>query len=151
MKEGEVQEFQAENPMYKHIRDEMGFVEPTMRVGTISVKAFDFEVEESLNDFKGNDGVFDPTEETDEGATPTDDLMVYELGQGKAYVKGYEIEKLSTSNIDVNKPRDTSTVEIEQVTIDVGPVLKVHNVYGAPVVGFGTTITLQFRDDCWFG
>ena len=73
--------------------------------------------------------------------------MVYELGQGKAYVKGYEIEKLSTSNIDVNKPRDTSTVEIEQVTIDVGPVLKVHNVYGAPVVGFGTTITLQFRDD----
>ena len=146
IKEGEVQEFQAENPMYKHIRDEMAR-RTYDESGNYYVKAFDFEVEESLNDFKGNDGVFDPSEETDEGATPTDDLMVYELGQGKAYVKGYEIEKLSTSNIDVNKPRDTSTVDVEQVTIDVGPVLKVHNVYGAPVVGFGTTITLQFRDD----
>lgn len=145
IKDGEVQEFQAANPMYKHIRDEMAR-RTYEESGNYYVKPFTLEVEESLNDFKGNDGVFKPTEETDEGATPSDELMVYEIGAGKAYVKGYEIEKLSTSNVDVNKPRDTSTVELEQVTIDVGPVVRVHNVFGAPVVGFGTTITLQFRD-----
>ena len=35
--------------------------------------------------------------------------MVYNLSPGKAYVKGYDIEKISSTLIDVEKPRTTKT------------------------------------------
>ena len=38
--------------------------------------------------------------------TATDDKLAFGLSQGKAYVKGYEIAKIGTTYVDVNKARD---------------------------------------------
>jgi hypothetical protein len=43
--------------------------------------------------------------------TPTDNLLLYKISPGKAYVKGYEIETLNASYLDVDKPRTTRTIE----------------------------------------
>ena len=42
---------------------------------------------------------------TDDGNTASDSLLALACS-GKAYVKGYEIEKISNTFIDVNKARD---------------------------------------------
>ncbi len=58
------------------------------------------------------------------------------LSPGKAYVKGYEIEKLGTTFVDVNKSRDFDTQSNLKTRYDVGNYLNVTNVYGSPDVGF---------------
>ena len=69
-------------------------------------------VRESLNDQIGNRGIYDEDVLTqDLSLEPTDDLMVYKVSPGKAYVKGYEVETLRAENIDVQKPRTTKTLE----------------------------------------
>jgi hypothetical protein len=37
---------------------------------------------------------------------------VFENISRKAYVRGYDVEKISTTIIDVDKPRDTEKVEM---------------------------------------
>ena len=46
-----------------------------------------------------------------------------ELGPGKAYVKGYEYESISTKTVDINKARDTRTVDGESQGVNFGPYL----------------------------
>ena len=46
-----------------------------------------------------------------------------EMGPGKAYVKGYEYESISTKTVDINKARDTRTVDGESQGVDFGPYL----------------------------
>ena len=62
-----------------------------------------------------------------------------QISPGKAYVKGYGIEKISTGFIDVPKPRSTKTIEQEAVTYSTGDPLFVNNVFGSPSLGIGTT------------
>ena len=66
-----------------------------------------------------------------------------QVSPGKAYVKGYSIEKIATSFIDVPKPRTTRTVEQEAVSYTTGDPLFVNNVFGSPSLGIGTTATVS--------
>ena len=79
--------------------------------GDYYVKPFEVFAKESLNDQIGNKGIYTSEQETSQGNIPSDDLMVMQISPGKAYVKGYKIERISTSFIDVPKPRTTKTIE----------------------------------------
>lgn len=54
------------------------------------------------------------------------------LESGKAYVRGYEIEKLGTTWIAVDKARTLGTANNVFLTPSVGNYFKVTNIYGAP-------------------
>ena len=60
---------------------------------------------------KSNEGIYFDDQTTDQGNTPTDDLMTVQVSPGKAYVRGYDIETISNTNIDVEKPRDKGTID----------------------------------------
>ena len=51
----------------------------------------------------------------------------------KFYVKGYDINLGGTTIIDVEKPRDKQTVDSSLVPYQMGTILRVNNVFGAPV------------------
>ena len=100
--------------------------------GDYSVTPFTLTVNNSLNNRLGNDGVYFSDEKTEQGNTPSDDLMCVKVSPGKSYVRGYDIEKVSTTVIDVEKPRDTAGIPATNVTFSVGNNLRINNVTGAP-------------------
>lgn len=119
--------------------------------GDYTVEPFNVSVNNSLNDRLGNNGLFFNTETTEQKNTPSEDLMCLKISPGKAYVRGYDVEKISTTIIDVEKPRDTGKVDNVNVPFEMGNVLRVNTVSGAPkqkltidlldeFVGSGTTI-----------
>ena len=114
---------------YNLIRDELArrtFDES----GNYTVNPFDLDLEESLNDRLGNDGVYFSNEQTDSGNIPSDNLSALKISPGKAYVKGYDIEKISSTIIDVDKPRDTEDIKNVTVPFEMGNILRVNNVSG---------------------
>ena len=111
--------------------------------GDYYVRPFEVFAKESLNDQIGNKGIYTSEQKTAQGNIPSDDLMVMQISPGKAYVKGYAIEKISTGFIDVPKPRSTKTIEQEAVTYSTGDPLIVNNVFGSPSLGIGTTATVS--------
>jgi hypothetical protein len=114
--------------------------------GHYYVKEFVTSIRESLNNQQGNRGIYLPGQITSQGQVPSDDLMVYKISPGKAYVRGYEVEKLSSSLVDVAKPRTTRLVKNQGINFGFGPTLEVNRVYGSPIIGFNTSNTISLRD-----
>ena len=54
----------------------------------------------------------------------------------KAYVRGYETERLGTTFVDVDKARDFETANNHKTRFNVKNFINVTNVYGSPDVGF---------------
>ena len=111
--------------------------------GDYSIEPFQPSVHNSLNDRLGRlggDGLFFSDELTDEGNTPSDDLMCVKLSPGKAYVRGYDVETISSKILDVEKPRDTRTIDSARIPFEMGNVLRVFDVSGTP--RFRATISL---------
>ena len=100
--------------------------------GNYSLDPFDISVSNSLNNGFGNGGLYFSNQKTEEGNTPSDDLMCLEVSEGEAYVKGYEVNKSGLSIIDVDKPRDVESVKNESVDFEMGQRFVVNNVYGQP-------------------
>ena len=111
--------------------------------GDYYIRPFSVDVRETLNDRIGNNGVYLPTQTTQNGNTPSDDIFTLQISPGKAYVRGYEIDKISTSSIDVVKPRTTRTKENISVPVRVGNNLQVENVYGSPTLGMSYYVELR--------
>lgn len=99
--------------------------------GNYSVVPFNISVSNSLNNLLGNNGTYFEGDLTSGGNIPSDDLMCVNISPGKAYVKGYDIEKTGTTTIDVQKPRDTQKVTDVLVPFRMGNLLRINNVYGA--------------------
>ena len=104
------------------------------------------KIKESLNNFEGNRGIYSPEQTTQNGSVPSDDLMIYQVSPGRAYVRGYETEVKSPQFIDVPKPRTTRKVLGNVVNFDFAPTVTVNNVNGSATIGFNTSNTLQLRD-----
>ena len=81
------------------------------------------------------------------GSVPTDDLAVYQISPGKAFVRGYEIETISPTFLDVPKPRTTKALENQAINYNTGPTLILNRVYGSPVIGIGNTYVLSLRNE----
>ena len=112
--------------------------------GDYTVEPFDLNLEESLNDRLGNDGVYFSNERTNDGNVPSDDLLGLDISAGKAYVKGYDIEKVSNTIVDVEKPRDTAEIKNVTVPFEMGNVLRVNNVTGLAKVRETIALYSQF-------
>ena len=100
--------------------------------GNYSVTPFKISLHNSLNNRLGNNGLFFKDQKTESGNTPSDDLMCIKLSPGKAYVRGYDIEKISTTILDVSKPRETQTVDNVSIPFEMGSLLRINNITGSP-------------------
>ena len=114
--------------------------------GHYYVKPFDVTLTNSLNDGVGNGGIFNTGQFTPGGSVPTNDLALYKLSLGKAYVKGYELETLNVTYLNVDKPRTTRTIEDQNIIYNTGPTFRLNRVYRAPSVGVGNTYYVSLRD-----
>ena len=114
--------------------------------GNYFIKPFTLFVRDSLNDRIGLDGMFFEDQKTPQGNTPSEDLMVYQIGPGKAYVNGYDAETISSTLIDIQKPRTTETVNNQALPYNAGSLVVVNNSYGSPFIGLGTNTVVSLMD-----
>ena len=97
--------------------------------GDYAVRDFDLDLREHL--ISGNNrGIFTAR------LVGLETKIAAGLGYGKAYVKGYEIETIGTSFVDINKARSFETQNNFTTKFDVGNFVNVQNVFGSPDVGF---------------
>ena len=113
--------------------------------GHYYVREFVTTMKDSLNNGFGNRGLFNVDQLTSGGSKPSKDLAVYKISPGKAYVRGYEIDKNTHSYLDCPKPRTTNTAENQAVNFGFGPTWRVNRTTGSPYVGFNTSTTLGLR------
>ena len=110
--------------------------------GNYAVENFEVEINESLNDRESNEGVYFEGQQTEQGNTPSEDLMAVKISDGTAYVKGYDIDFVNTTILDVEKPRDVLKINNAQVPFEFGTKFKLNNVHGTPQIGAATTQTV---------
>jgi hypothetical protein len=137
--------FKKETTQYSLIRDELA-KRTYDESGDYYIKPFTVSVRESLNDRVRSDGLYYNNELTANGSTPSDDLLVYKISPGKAYVKGYDVEKISSVELVSEKPRTTKTIEDEVIRYDAGTSLILNRGFGSPTVGLGTTAFVSLMD-----
>jgi len=104
------------------------------KTGNFFVEPFSITFHESLNNRRGNGGLFYENQVTDQGNVPSDDLLAISVGSGKAYVKGYDIDRPIASILDVEKPRTTRRVENVNVSFTIGNSVRLTNVTGHPAI-----------------
>ena len=109
--------------------------------GNYAVEPFRVNVQNSLNDEIDSGGLFTDDRTTDQQNVPTDDLMCVKLSPGKAYVRGFDVDISGTTVLDVEKPRDTKTVDSASIPFEMGSVIKVNNVLGTPYINIGGDTT----------
>lgn len=114
--------------------------------GNYMVKNFEIFAKENLNDGKGNNGVYTENQTTSSGQKPAENVLTLDISPGKAYVEGYDIEKISSSLIDIQKPRTTKTIAESAINFQTCASVVLNNVYGSPRVGFAYTDTVTLVD-----
>ena len=114
--------------------------------GDYYVKPFELTVLESLNDGVGNGGVYEEGQLTQTGSVPSDDLALYKISPGRAFVRGYDVETISSNFLDCPKTRTTKLVEGQSISYNTGSTFKLNRVYGSPTIGIGNTYVLSLRD-----
>ena len=107
--------------------------------GDYTVKDFDIDVREHL--LSGNNrGIYS----AGDGGDST--KLALGLAPGKAYVKGYEIEKIGTNYVEIDKARNYDTENNFRTRFDVQNYVNVTNVYGTPDVGYVSGDTEAFKN-----
>ena len=97
--------------------------------GDYTVREFDLDVREHL--ISGtNRGIFTSAN----GGVET--KLAAGLSPGKAYVKGYEVETLGTTFLDIDKARDFDTQNNFNTRFDIENFVNVTNVFGSPDITF---------------
>ena len=130
---GEVKKLEEES-QYNLIRDY--FAARTYdESGDYVVNGLGVSVDESLNDGLGNGGVYTSEQTTEQGATPSEDLLTVKVSSGKAYVRGYDVKNPGTVNLDAPKTRTTENVGATVVPFEMGSLYVVNNVTGTPAIG----------------
>ena len=100
--------------------------------GNYSLQPFNIVASNSLNDRLGNGGLFFGNQKTEQGNTPSDDLMCYSVSGGEAYVRGYDVTTDSVTILDVDKTRDVEKIDTANVPFEMGSLLIVNNLKGQP-------------------
>ena len=116
--------------------------------GDYTVRPFQFDVRESIdNDYKGktNKGVYSSGAKTNNNATASEDLLAFQISPGKAYVKGYEIEKMTNTFLDIGKARDFNTVNAGIATFELGNSVDITNAFQIPDIGAVTGESTAYK------
>ena len=106
--------------------------------GDYIVDDFDVQIDETLNDLKTSNGLYLDTQRTYKNNEPSEDLVSISISPGKAYVRGYEIEKISNTIFEVEKARDSKTVKDNTLPVNFGKKIVVNNIDGLANVGIST-------------
>ena len=61
--------------------------------------------------------------------------FILQVSPGKAYVKGYEIDKIGTTNLNIQKARTTISASGAKTPTRLGNYIKVENCFGFPSFG----------------
>ncbi len=115
-------------------------------MGDYYIKPYTIDAKESLNDYRGNQGIFAPSELTPSGNVPNEDLGIYKVSPGKAIIRGWEVENNTDTFLEFPKTRTTQTLTNQSVVYSTGSTLKLNRVYGSPQIGVGNTYVLSLRD-----
>ena len=99
--------------------------------GDYTVRPFHITMKESAT-LNEEIGVYTSGNTTDDNNTSSNALLACKISTGKAYVKGYEIEKIAPTFKDINKSRDVETVNAGVTTFELGNYVVINNVYGTP-------------------
>ncbi len=105
--------------------------------GDYTVRPFQFDAREMIdNRHQGTDfrGVYTDGAATQDGGTASEGKFVLAVSPGKAYVKGFEIEKPTVTFKDVNKSRQFENVNTGSINAELGNFVKITNMYGQPDV-----------------
>ena len=103
--------------------------------GDYTVDDFELDIREHL--ISGtNRGIYAAGLISEDGNEATESKLAFGLSQGKAYVKGYEIKKIGTTYIDVDKARDFETDSGSSTRFDIGSFVNVEEVHGTPDINF---------------
>ena len=144
--DGGAPQFFDVDPQYNLVRDYLAR-RTYEEAGDFYVKPFSLFVKDSLNDRILHSGVYFDNQTTINGNTPSEDLMVYQIGPGKAYVNGYDVETISSRLLDVKKPRDTASIKNQVIRYNAGILCVVNNAYGTVPIGLGTDTTVKLMSD----
>jgi len=134
------------NLQYSLIRDELAR-RTADESGNYYVKPFTLFVRDCLNDRVLSNGIYYDDQLTVNGNTPSEDKMVYQIGPGKAYVNGYDVETISPRLLEIEKTREVGTLEKQIIRYNAGSLFVVNNVYGSASVGLGTTSVVSLMSD----
>jgi hypothetical protein len=143
--QGGIPQFFDENPQYNILREQLAR-RTYDESGDYFVKPFTLFVRDSLNDKTLSDGMFFENQRTAQGNIPSEDLMVYEIGPGKAYVQGFDVETIAATLLDVPKARTTKKSDTQSVSYNSGSLCIVNNVYGSVNPGLGTDSVVSLMD-----
>jgi hypothetical protein len=135
----------------KKINDTTRFIDELARrtwneMGDYYVTPYTIDAKESLNDYRGNQGIFEPSELTPSGNVPDEDLGIYKVSPGKAIIRGWEVQNDTDTFLEFPKTRTTQTLTNQSVVYSTGSTLKLNRVYGSPQIGVGNTYVLSLRD-----
>jgi len=134
--EGGIKKLEAKT-QYNFIKDY--FAKRTFEEsGNYAVDNFTVDVSDSLNNETGGSGLFAENQLTDEGNTPSSDLACVKISAGTAYIKGFDVDLVGSTIIDVPKPRTTKSIAATKVPFSMGSLLKLNNVTGVPYISIGT-------------
>jgi len=110
--------------------------------GNYALGNINVNIDESLDDGIGNNGVYKSNQSTkgyngqgDDPNTPSDNLAAVTISPGTAYVKGKRVERAGGEVLDLDKPRDKESIETAKVPYEMGSLLRVNNVTGTPLIG----------------
>lgn len=115
--------------------------------GDYYVAPFNVTVNESLDNLKGNKGIFKEGQPTYGNQVASESLGVYKISPGKAYIKGFEVDIPNPTFIDFAKPRVTKTLVNQSIVYKTGSTFTLNRVHGTPVLGISTNYTLSLRSD----
>ena len=112
--------------------------------GDYALSGLDLDVREHLKSGT-NRGVFASGETSTDGNTASSTKLALGIGPGKAYVKGYEVQNIGTTYVDIDKPRTFDTQSNFGTNFEVENYVNVTNVYGTPDVGFVSGDTEAYK------
>ena len=112
--------------------------------GDYVVRPYDIDIRENLKTATNN-GVYAATDVTVQSHAPAEDMLAVGFSQGKAYVRGYEVNNLGVSFIDLDKARDFDTSSGTVTRFAQLPFVNITNIHGTPDVGFVSGETEVFK------
>ena len=99
--------------------------------GDYTVQDFQITMRDQLND-GFNNGVYQVGQITSGGRVAAENYYSVEVGPGAAYVRGYRTKTLSSTYVDLIKPREIDAAQNQIIPFELGNYSLVENIWGFP-------------------
>ena len=133
----DVREFYNENDNRGLYNDSNFFYSSQAEAAQVARDRFGFVGSDSAITFSTGDAnrPFGPGSSLSDFREAARAKLAFGVEPGKAYVRGFEIETIAPTYVDVDKARETQTLNNQVIRTNLGNYVRVSNIYGAPRVG----------------